>query len=287
MKKIKCNKEDIIYYSELLICIILSISLYFLASYGGDLIKNANSIDEYFPIQDETYDYRILVSDINGPNSIILNDAYIEQDFSKEIGRFSFVLDQPYNVSYILFNFPLGVSNSTIRCYIQNRSDYENKMPPNPLLCNPHQNGNKTIELEFDRTNFYEERILIEYNLPMLPNGFFLFTIQQTWNAGRNGNIILKLGNQYECIDECLYYLNNIKLSASDSFAERHLTFENPSEKRDYSFKLLTKSKRMIDNKNLLYGGGIAILSGSIFSFITILIYLLQIIFSHIRKNLR
>ncbi len=208
-------------------------------------------LNEYSDFPKDLQSYGISLDSPQGEGPLYLNNAYIKQDFSKDKGQFSFVITYPANITEITFNFPVKVDGPSFKCYYKNStSDYLNKIPLKSLDCIARSSDNKTFVLEFNKTSFLSETVIIEYTLKFSPIGYFEIFTNQIWYAGREGNIVLELGNDYECVAECIYPWQNTKIASGDEIAQvRVLNFEDPSKNRNFIFKLITKSNKVIRYK--------------------------------------
>ena len=273
------NHKNETYYQEIILSVMIGLIIISVFYLGVWSIIKAEKTNEYIIVpEDYTQNFDIIVNSPQGNNNLHLSDAYIEQDFTDKTGKISFLLFEQSNISEIDINFPNDIKNSSFSCYIQNYTDHRNRANPIDLPCDVFQPNNRTILINFNRMNFENERILIKYELELTPAGFFQITTNQLWSEGVDGNIVLNLGNDYECVSECIIiYQDNIKLSAIDNIGQiRRLSFTDPRD-NDHSFKLLTKSKKIIRDQNFDISFGSSLIAGSILSMDSLLIYLLQL----------
>jgi hypothetical protein len=240
----------------------------------------SNQLNEYLtypPYPDDLQHYGIYIYSPAGEDKpLYLYDTSIIQYFSENKAQFYFEIYYPTNITGILFDFPVNITDPSFRCYFKNSTDDSyNKIPFQSFNCSIlYSRKNTTTFLEFNKTHFEEETVLIEYNLELKPIGFFEISTNQMLDYGVRGNLILNLGKDYECVSDCIYPWQNIELAPRDEMSQiRILNFQDPDKNRNFIFKITTRSNKIVSEKNILLSLGISLIVGALSGLISFWIY--------------
>lgn len=298
MKKSQKNIKLISsYYGEIFLAILLFIVLlYFGALLAPDIIKDAFKINEYQDFPEEPYHYRFYVAsnkDILDP----LNYAYIKQDFFSNEGEVSFGTGTPSKkIDWALLNLPSKTDANLVRCYTQQEDDYVKSVlltnkpynEPTEYPCLVKQNDNSSLTINFGGLEFENMRFIITYPLTIKPNNEYKIIHDSRWSgSGLTGNFILYFGEAYDCISECVFDHKNVENSFQySSVKEKHILFNDEYPNTEHSFKVITKSRKLLDDKNFNLAMGISMGVGAIFGLISVAIYFFQVLNQMMRHNL-
>lgn len=277
------------FYIEMIISIILAIIIFRISFWGVDLINEANNMNEYLSFPKKPYEFRIVVIS-NETLTHHLNYVYLKQNFEVGTGEFSFVTDENNKeINEIFLFLPLRVDPNSVRCFNQSGKEYRaSSNNLKELDCQVTQRDKKSVIIQFEKNLSDDERILITYPLQIIPNNIFIIDTEGTlwYDGGLHGNIIFYIGDSYECVADCFYDLRHIQIySRYDKTKERHLTFENFEQETYHNFKMLTKSRKILNSKNAKLSSGIALVTGSIFSLFCVLIFALQSFFTYLKDK--
>lgn len=277
-----------------IILIAIGIFLVWLSVWGLGILHNARNLNEYTSNPPE-YLFRFGVIPIDD-NTLYLNSARFYYDLTAKQAFLVFGIYEDRNISSIFMQTP-DIDNKTIKCFSADWTGLykEEDINYSEIGCSstktaiPAENYNQSlVTIYLDNKTVSNKRIKVEFNLSTEHSFTFNADVykQDAWYPDESdGNIIINLGKDYECFQDCIYNLIGFNPVYTDNPAsERHLTFVNPS-KPQYSFKLITKSIKAADDKTQDISAGVGIIVGAIFATITLAIELIKWIFNNLVKR--
>ena len=197
---------------------------------GIFLIDHSSKLNEYMDGNLYIFGFHLMTQDFNGSsnNRIHLQNYCFYYDFSKNKGNISFDLNHKnWSLSYIYIDFP-----STIQ--INNFEIYSMK---NGIKTDVKANIIKTEQNHFKISDFSQkfkdEKFTIEFDSNLQPCGTFSFFNNRYDHLMANteqGNINFILGDDYECIGDCvsdLKYIEEIPKSSDRNIKLKLIDIEN------------------------------------------------------------
>ena len=208
---------------------------------------------------------------IDEKNKINLHEFKLFYDFSKRKGNISFRLDD-YTLNYLVIDFPRFINNKSVEVFLSEGKlirdlnytlDFHNNPVNNPLYT--------TLVVENINRKFESDVLTINFDMKMFPKGRFYFLHNKYIKLQSNieGNVNFILGDDYECIFNCIYDFKSIEERWNSFDNNLKLEFLKQDEGiQDHSFKLNAISREKRFWKDFLLGIGISLLIGGITLFI-------------------
>jgi hypothetical protein len=280
-------------FGFLIFLIILGTIIVGLAYYGYGILTESRNLEEYLS-NPPNYLFNFGVTALDYDSIIYLNSAKFDYDMTN---KKAFIAFDPNNVTIdeIFLQLP-EIDNNTIKCYSaedigfykESDSDYIS------LACNsenkiqmPHEGYNESaVRIYLKNNTSKNKRIKIEFDLKLEHSFAFEFikNKQNVWYADPEGSIIIHLGKDYECFQDCIYNLRGFSPVYLDNPSkDRRLILNLSAPQND--FKIITRSIKNADDKTEGISLGVAVLVGALFGIISWLIEVFRWIFSYISEK--
>lgn len=247
---------------------------------GGFFIQQSSNLNEYLEGNVYFLRFQLMTQDFDDNQALILRNFVFFYDFTENKGNISFHLDRRnWSISYIDVDFPSLIRDEQIYVYsIKNgiKTDIEAKINIYEDYSNMMGNDYSYITIsDFNRT-FYDEKMVIEFESKLQPSGSFFFDYNNKYNYLMDdyklGNVNFVLGDDYECINNCVQdfeYIEEIKYSSDRNLRLKFIDEKDPKNK---GFKLNAVNKKLKQLKSISLGLGISLMVAS-FNTIFILLY--------------
>ena len=271
-------KRETVWWVFLVIFIVLLLS-------SVVLICKSSKMNEYTEENIYFFYFALMTQDFNSTsnNKIHLQNFCFYYDFTKNKANISFDLDSKnWSLSYIDIDFPSIIQNDTLKIYSM-KDGIETDIGANKIEIT---DLNHLKISDFNR-KFNNEKIIIEFNSDLLPQGGFSFfnNVYDNLNANdKQGNINFVLGDDFECIGDCIYDLKYIEKTQYSSDRNIKLKFIDNEVYNNKWFKLNTANREIRWKKTLFFGIGI---SGIVASLNSILILLYEDWYNNGFKNIK
>lgn len=233
---------------------------------GVILINYSSKSNEYMDGKIYFLNFGLMKQDFidESNNKIHVQDFCFYYDFTKNKGNISFNFpQQDWFLSYIDVEFPSLIKSKTLNIYsIKDgiKTDCEAD-----IEITEHQsvfNGINFTHLEISNFKriFNDEKFVIEFESNLQPNGNFIFT-NNFYNVlhsdDKQGNVNFVLGDDYECVGDCVYNLKFIEETLYSS--DRNLKFKFiESERQDKKLKINAVNRKIKWEKTFYLGLGIS-----------------------------
>lgn len=271
-------KKETVWWLFLVIFIVLLLS-------SALLIYKSSEMNEYTEENIYIFYFALMTQDFNSTsnNKIHLQNFCFYYDFTKNKANISFDLDSKnWSLSYIDIDFPSIIQNETLKIY-SIKDGIETDIGANKIEITELNH----LEISDFNRKFNNEKIIIEFNSDLLPQGGFSFfnNVYDNLNANdEQGHINFVLGDDFECIGDCIYDLKYIEKTKYSSDRNIKLKFIDNEVYNNKWFKLNTANRGIRLNKTLLFGIGI---SGIVASINSILILLYEDWYNNGFKNIK
>ena len=264
-----------IFLCSLIICLVCFV-------WGAGLISYSASLNEYMEGNLYIFEFGLSTQDFdddNGTIKIHINDFSFYYDFTENKGRISFDLgDSNWSLGYISIRFPSVIPNETLDVYsVKNGDDID----IDNSYFKIHETYSETSGTRYttlyisspDRT-FNNETFVVEFNSILKPSGSFSFNNNINNNINPNhdqGNVNFVLGDDYECIGNCIYNLKYMEEMPTSSNKNIKLNFNDGENDQTRLFKLNAVNRNTGFFKPLTMGFGISLIFASLSSIFVLL----------------
>lgn len=263
-----------IFLCSLIICLVCFV-------WGAGLISYSASLNKYMEGNLYIFEFGLDTQEFvdDGINEIHINDFSFYYDFTENKGNISFDLGQRiWSLGSIRIRFPSVIQNKTLAVY-------STKNGNNTEIDNSYfkiyegyseTSGTRYTTLKIynpDRT-FNGDKLIVEFNSDLKPSGLFSFwdSINNDLNPNNNqGNVNFVLGDDYECIGNCIYNLKYMEEMPTSSNKNIKLNFNDGENDQTRLFKLNAVNRNTRFLKPLIMGFGISLIFASLSSIFVLL----------------
>ena len=259
-------KIEKVWWAFFLFFIVLLISSIVLISYSSKM-------NEYVEENIYFFYFSLMTQDFNDTsnNKIHLQNFCFYYDFTKNKANISFDLDrQNWSLSRIEIDFPSKIQDKTLKLY-SIKDGIKTDIKPNKIEITEQNH----LEISDFRRKFNNEKFIIEFDSDLQPQGGFSFfnNIYDNLRANdKQGNVNFVLGDDIECIGDCIYDLKYIEETPYSSDRNIKLKFVDNETYNNKWFKLNTANRKIRWWKTFFIGIGISGIVASLNS-IFILLY--------------
>lgn len=264
-----------IFLCSLIICLVCFV-------WGAGLISHSASLNEYMEGNLYIFEFGLSTQDFdddNGTNKIHIQDFSFYYDFTEDKGRISFDLGQGnWSLGYISIRFPSVIQNKTLDVYsIKNgaNTNIDNSyFKIREVYIETSRTRYTTLHINNPDRTFNNETFVVEFNSDLKPSGSFSFVNNANDNINPNneqGNVNFVLGDDYECIGNCVYNLKYMEEMSESSNKNIKLNFNDGENDQTRLFKLNAVNRDTRFWKPLLMGFGISFIFASLSSIFVLL----------------
>ena len=269
MNKFKIFRYSLLIWSVFLVC-------------GIGLIWHSASLNEYMEGNLYIFEFGLSTQDFdddNGTNKIHIQDFSFYYDFTDDKGRISFDLGQGnWSLGYISIRFPSVIQNKTLDVYsIKNgaNTNIDNSyFKIREVYIETSRTRYTTLHINSPDRTFNNETFVVEFNSDLKPSGSFSFVNNANDNINPNneqGNVNFVLGDDYECIGNCVYNLKYMEEMSESSNKNIKLNFNDGENDQTRLFKLNAVNRDTRFWKPLTMGFGISFIFASLSSIFVLL----------------
>lgn len=250
---------------------------------GIGSIYHSSNLNEY--IEGDLYytEFGLMTQDFKPTNNntkIHLLNFCFYYDFTKNKGNISFDLGQQnWSLGWINIKFPSTINDNTLDVYtIKNGNKTRLEADIKLEEMRWELSGKNYTDLKISNSNraFNNEIFVIEFESNLKPNGNFLF-INNSYNFlhssyNGQGNVNFVLGDNYECLGNCISNLENVVETRYSSDRNLKINFIDESDQGDKKLKINALNSKIKWDKTFYMGLGISLIISS-FNLLFMLIY--------------